>query len=88
MAQFFLSELKNEKIQVMKKKMQTFGPGKKQVAARAPHKRAPKAPAKEPVTETEIEQDEPHLNQDEQRKVVNHLEENAQGSAKDRDEAN
>jgi hypothetical protein len=73
----------------MEKKTQTFGPGKKKrAAARAPRKREPKAPSKEPVTETEIDPDEPHLNQDEQRKVVNHLEENAQGSAKDRDEAN
>ena len=72
----------------MEKKTQTLRPGKKQTAVRAPRKREPKAPSKEPVTETEIDQDEPHLNQDEQHKVVNHLEENAQGSAKDRDEAN
>ena len=72
----------------MEKKTQTSRPGKKQAAARAPRKREPKAPSKEPVTETEREQDEPHLNQEEQQKVVNHLEENAQGSAKDRDEAN
>ena len=71
----------------MERKTQTFRPGKKQ-PARAPRKREPKAPAKEPATETEIDRDEPHLNQDEQHKVVNHLEENAQGSAKDRDEAN
>ncbi|AYB29842.1 hypothetical protein [Chryseolinea soli] len=71
----------------MEKKTQTFGPGKKQAAVRAPRKREPKAPSKEPVTETENDPDEPHLNQEEQRKVVNHLEENAQGSAKDRDEA-
>jgi len=70
----------------MEKKTKTFGPGKKQ--ARAPRKREPKAPSKEPAPETEVEKDEPHLNQDEQHKVVNHLEENAQGSAKDRDEAN
>lgn len=72
----------------MEKKTQTFGPGKKKPATRAPRKREPKAPSKEPVTEAEIDQDEPHLNQDEQQKVVNHLEENAQGSAKNRDEAN
>jgi hypothetical protein len=72
----------------MEKKRQTPKPGKKNAAARAPRKREPTAPSKEPVTENEIDQDEPNLNQDDQQKVVNHREENAQGSPKNRDEAN
>jgi len=66
-------------------------PGKKKTLARAPHKRAQQATPKEQATEPDAEEApgvDLDLNQDEQHKVVNHLEENAQGSAKNRDEAN
>lgn len=48
--------------------------GEKQVVRKRPEP----APAPEPATEKEIEQDDRDLNEDDQRKIVNNAEENAQ----------
>ncbi|MBL0745105.1 hypothetical protein [Chryseolinea lacunae] len=51
---------------------------RRQGAKQVVRKRNTPAPAPEPVTEKEIDQDDRDLNEDEQRKIVNNAEENAQ----------